>query len=187
MPLSLFLPGAVACGFVRLTRVMVGGACRRVPVRADPGRGRGGAGQGADGVVGQQVAPQLLFGQLPGLALQLDQSRVIDIIASLDGHLHMARCWQQTTTWPRGTRPAQAVGRATDTRTMKAGRKEFKYSADLLERMTGIEPAWPAWKAGVARRSARLTSSRRPRAVVRDQTKTSSCSAGRLPGRRSRG
>src|SRR3954465_9263476 len=37
------------------------GALRLDPVRVDPRRGGGGAGQGADRVMGQQVAPQFLL------------------------------------------------------------------------------------------------------------------------------
>ena len=54
--------------------------------------------------------PKLIGGgpdvQLPRLALELDQSRVIDIFASLDGHIYYGPMVAVTMTWDKPGLPA---------------------------------------------------------------------------------
>ena len=62
------------------------------------------------------------------LALQLDHSGVVDIIASLDGHVHHGLILAATKTWAKRTVRfgPKATGHATGTGTSEASRKAFE-------------------------------------------------------------
>ena len=90
--------------------------------------------------------PELIGGgpnvQFPRLALQLDQPGIIDIIASLDGHRHHGLILAATTTWDKPNVPADLGDRARSGHGNPGGKPEaFEYAAELMERVTGIEPA----------------------------------------------
>jgi hypothetical protein len=65
--------------------------------------------------------------QFPCLVLQLDHCRAIDVVASLNGHVHHRLIFAATTTWAKpNVRAVQPIGHATGAESLKVNRKAFK-------------------------------------------------------------